>query len=80
MQLPAIAPSIRQAYPEERTAVDAASVQLQVFHEELEPERFNKCTCSGFHAKCTDTAIISGHLMCAAADVIPLSCLACEPR
>ena len=33
-------------------------------------------TCSGFHAKCRDTAIISGHLMCAAADVIPLSCLA----
>ena len=35
-----------------------------------------KCTCIGFHAKCRDTAIISGHLMCAAADVIPLSCLA----
>ena len=35
-----------------------------------------KCTCSDFHAKCRDTAIISGHLMCAAADVIPLSCLA----
>ena len=35
-----------------------------------------KCTCVGFHAKCMDTAIISGHLMCAAADVIPLSCLA----
>ena len=31
---------------------------------------------SDFHAKCMDTAIISGHLMCAAADVIPLSCLA----
>ena len=35
-----------------------------------------KCTCIGFHAKCRDTAIMSGHLMCAAADVIPLSCLA----
>ena len=38
MQLPAVAPSITQAYPEERTAVDSSSVQLQVFHEELEPE------------------------------------------
>ena len=35
-----------------------------------------KCTCIGFHAKCRDTAIISGHLMCAAADVIPLSATA----
>ena len=35
-----------------------------------------KCTCIDFHAKCKDTAIISGHLMCAAADVIPHSRLA----
>ena len=35
-----------------------------------------QCTCTGFHAKRKDIAIISGHLMCAAADVIPLSCLA----
>ena len=35
-----------------------------------------KCTYIEFHAKCRDTAIISGHLICAAADVIPLSCLA----
>ena len=38
MQLPAIAPSIRQAHPEERTALDAPCVQLQVLHEELEPD------------------------------------------
>ena len=35
-----------------------------------------KCTCTDFQAKCRDTAIVSGHLMCAAADVIPFSCLA----
>ena len=35
-----------------------------------------KCTCIQFHAKGEDAAIISGHLMCAAADVIPHTCLA----
>ena len=35
-----------------------------------------KWTCIQFHAKCKDTAIISGHLMCPAADVIPHTCLA----
>ena len=35
-----------------------------------------KCTCTAFQAKCRDTAIVSGHLMRAAADVIPFSCLA----
>ena len=42
MQLSAIAPAIRQAYPKERTAIDALSVQLQVFHEELEPDRVSQ--------------------------------------
>ena len=35
-----------------------------------------KCTCTKFHSGCKGTAIISGHLMCAAADVVPNSCLA----
>ena len=35
-----------------------------------------KCTSINFRSGCKTTAIISGHLMCAAADVIPHSCLA----
>ena len=35
-----------------------------------------KCTCSKFLSRCKATAVISRHLMCAAADVIPKSCLA----
>ena len=42
MQLSAIAPAIRQACPKEGTAIDALSVQLQVLHEELEPDRVSQ--------------------------------------
>ena len=35
-----------------------------------------KCTCANFQVKRRDTAVISGHLMCAAADLVPSSCLA----